>query len=182
MRKLHYVSLLSLLIIFASCLTYSTVRYDIEFDDNFESGKIFVTYTDLRSSEESVEKQKSDFAELIKMLEEDKFLLDSMEDGIYIKERDLSENNGKITGSYSGIFKKLRFDSQELKQTKNERTLTIDKDDGDVVKTNGKILESADTFIIAWPVDEHKLYFSINKNYDDKTYSLLDYLKEYRNK
>lgn len=182
MNKLYYMSLLILLLIFTSCLTYSTVRYDIEFDDNFESGKIFVTYTDLRSSEESVEKQKSDFAELIQILEEDKFLLDTMEEGIYIKERNLCENNGKITGSYNGIFHKLKFDSEELKQTKNERTLTIDKEDGDVVKTNGKLLESADTFIIAWPADEHKLYFSISKNFDDKTYSLLDYLKEYQNK
>ena len=167
--------------IIAGCLTYSKVIYEIEFDEKFESGWIQVSYINIQSSEENTEKQNSDFDELIQMLEGDSFLLDTMEEGIYIQNRTLVESDAKLNASYTGIFRKLKFDSQELKTSKNERTLTIEKEEGDILESNGKIMESNDSYLISWPKDQRKLRFSISKNFDDKTYSLLDYYQKYKN-
>ena len=164
-----------------SCIIYSTVKYEIEYNEDFTIGTVKVTYTNLRDSEADKDKQKKDFMNLVEMLEEDEFLLDNINDGIYIRERYLYEENNQLIGSYSGIFKSLKIDSEELTTKENERILSLDKDDGDSVITNGKILESEDTFIISWPKDVRKLEFTVKRSLGKPTYSLLDYYHEWKN-
>lgn len=180
MKLLRLILLPAFLLMVTGCLTYSKVLYEIEFDDKLEAGKIKITYFDIRSSEENTEKQKSDFTELVQILEADDFLLDAMEDGIYIRNRTLIENDGQLNGTYDGIFRKLKIDSQEIKTSKNERTLTLKKEDGYLVETNGNILESEDSYLISWPREQRRLVFSITISNNDKTYSLLDYYKSYK--
>ncbi|MEE9118392.1 MAG: hypothetical protein V3U02_07345, partial [Calditrichia bacterium] len=107
MKTLLFIFLFLIVIFVNSCLTYHMVEYTIEFADKFDSGKITVTYTDIRSSETEEEKQKADFDELIQLYQEDKFLLDQVEEGVYVQERQLYEKDGAIIGSYSGIFQKV---------------------------------------------------------------------------
>ena len=181
MRKLIILPLLLFAFLLHGCLIYTTVKYEIEFNEDLKSGIIKITYYNLRSSEEDVEKQENDFNDLLQMLIEDDFLLDSMEDGIYVKDRKLYEEDGKLVGYYSGIFRKLKIDSEELNESENERILTIDKDENDKIETNGQVLESKDKFIITWPKDTRKLMFKISKTFDEKTYSLIDFYNKWKN-
>ena len=87
MKKLLIASILFFTFIFNSCLTYHVVDYTIEYADDFNSGTFSVTYTDIRSSEKAPEKQEKDFDELIELYKSDMFLLDQVDEGIYVKER-----------------------------------------------------------------------------------------------
>ncbi len=181
MRKYFLSAIIIVSFLLPSCIIYSTVKYEIEYNENFTMGTVKVTYTNLRDSEADKDKQKKNFMNLVEMLEEDKFLLDNIEDGVYVRERYLYEENDQLIGSYSGIFKSLKIDSEELKTKENERILILDKDEGDIVTTNGKVLESEDSFIISWPKDVRKLKFTVKKSLGKPTYSLLDYYHEWKN-
>ncbi len=181
MRKYFLSAIIIVSFLLPGCLIYSTVKYEIEYNENFTMGTVKVTYTNLRDSEADKDKQKKTFIDLVEMLEEDDFLLDNIDDGIYVRERYLYEENGQLIGSYSGIFKRLKIDSEELKTKENERILIIDKDEGDIVTANGKVLESEDSFIISWSKDVRKLEFTVKKSLGKPTYSLLDYYREWKN-
>ena len=79
-------------------------------NENFTMGTVKVTYTNLRDSEADKDKQKKGFLDLVEMLEEDEFLLDNIDDGVYVRNRYLYEENDQLIGSYSGIFKSLKID------------------------------------------------------------------------
>jgi hypothetical protein len=181
MRKYFLSAIIIVSFLLPSCIIYSTVKYEIEYNENFTMGTVKVTYTNLRDSEADKDKQKKDFIDLVEMLEEDEFLLDNIDDGVYVRNRYLYEENDQLIGSYSGIFKSLKIDSEELKTKENERILILDKDEGDIVTTNGKVLESEDSFIISWPKDVRKLEFTVKKSLGKPTYSLLDYYHEWKN-
>ncbi len=181
----YYLLVLSgllVMLLLPGCIVYSSVTYEIEYNDDFTMGTIKVTYTNLMDSESDKEKQEKDFQELIDMLQGDEFLLDILEDGIYLKDRQLYEQDGKLIGSYSGLFKRLKIDSQEMISKENERVLIIDKNDGDTVSSNGKILETADSYILSWPKDIASLEFTIKSGLGDPTYSLLDYYHNWKSK
>jgi len=181
MRKIYFLFTILFAFLLHSCIIYTTARYEIEFDQEFKTGIITVTYTNLRSSEEDPDKQENDFKDLVELLNDDEFLLDSVDDGVYIKERLLYEEGGQLNGSYTGIFRRLKIDSDEIKSSENERTLTFDKDEGDVVISNGKVLESEDSFILTWPKEMRNLNFSITKKYDEPAFSLMEYYHEWTN-
>jgi hypothetical protein len=182
MKRIILLPLLIVTVTMHGCLTYKTVKYEIKFNEDFKSGIMRVTYFDLRSSEEDPQKQENDFNELVRLTKEDDFLLDSMEDGVYVKERKFSAQDGKIVGTYSGIFRNLKIDSEELKESENERSITLDKDENDIIETNGKVMESKDKFIITWAKDVRNLDIKITKMYDAQTYSLMDYYTAWQNK
>jgi hypothetical protein len=115
MRILYILSLVILIFTVSSCLTYRIAEYTIEFAEDFNGGTITVKYTDIRSAEEEEEKQKEDFEELIRMYRDDKFLLDQVDEGVYVKDRQLYEQNGSLHAIYSGIFQKLKIDDSEFK-------------------------------------------------------------------
>ena len=181
MRKYFLSTIIVVFFLLHSCIIYSTVKYEIEYNEKFTMGTVKVTYTNLRDSEADKDKQKKGFLDLVEMLEEDEFLLDNIDDGVYVRNRYLYEENDQLIGSYSGIFKSLKIDSEELKTKENERILILDKDEGDIVTTNGKVLESEDSFIISWPKDVRKLEFTVKKSLGKPTYSLLDYYHEWKN-
>jgi hypothetical protein len=181
MRKIFILPILLFAFALNSCLTYKTIKYEIEFSEDFKNGILRVTYYDLRSSEEDPKKQEADFNELVKLTNENDFLLDSMEDGVYVTDRKFYQEDGKLIGYYSGIFRNLKFDSEALKESENERSLSLDKDDNDKIETNGQVMESKDKFIITWPKDVRKLTIRITKTYDEQTYSLLDYYTKWKN-
>jgi hypothetical protein len=166
----------------SGCLTYKAVKYEIEFDEDFKNGFIKVTYYDIMSSEKETDKQEEDFRELVKLAEEKDFLLDSMEDGVYVTERKIFMEEGRINGSFTGFFRRLKIDSGTLKANENERTISLEKYENDVIETNGQITESTDNCIITWPKDARNLTFKITHSIDEETYSLLDYYDDWKRK
>lgn len=181
MKALLFISLFLIVIFVNSCLTYHIVEYTIDFADNFDSGKIIVTYTDIRSSETEEEKQKADFDELIQLYQEDKFLLDQVEEGVYVQERKLYEKDGSIIGSYSGIIQKVMIDNSELKVRNDERYILLDISPAERIETNGKIFRSENNALLVWPKDQKHLTIKKTvQDYDKIGFSIIDYYHEWK--
>lgn len=180
--KTFYISfILFLVVTMNSCLTYRVAEYTITFADTFNSGKIQVYYTDIRSSEKDEVKREKDFNELIELLEEDKFLLDQIEDDVYVKERKIFEKNGQINGQYTGIFSDLKIEHNALKHENEEWILFLSLDEGQQIESNGKVLISNRNVLLTWPKDQKVLTFKVTlKNYDAETYPLIDYFLKWK--
>ena len=179
MKRLTYLFCLFFVLIFSSCLVYKQMTVTIMYAEDFKSGLIEVKYSDIASSDSTVKKQMGDFEDLIGMLEDDVFLLDSVDDGIYIKDRRLYEQGKKLCGSYSGIFRKLKLDGENLKEKGEERILQIDTDKDDVITSNGKIYQSDDNTFIIWPKEERKLTYTVTKTFKQPIFSLLSLYKSH---
>jgi uncharacterized surface protein with fasciclin (FAS1) repeats len=181
MRKITIFSMIIFIILLNGCLTYHVVEYTIDYADDFNSGKFSVTYSDIRSSEGEEEKQEKDFDELIDLYQGDMFLLDQVDEGIYVKERKLSEKDGKIFGSYSGIFQKLRIDDNEMKVRNDERYILLDISQNENIETNGKVYRSENNALLVWPKDQKQLEIKkIVQDYDNVGHSILDYYKNWK--
>ncbi len=168
-----------LIITMSGCLTFRIIHYSIEFSDDFNIGKVTVAYTDIRSSEEDADKRSKEFKELIKLYKDEAFLLDQVEDGIYVKERQLFEKDGSLNAHFSGIFEKLKINENELKVKNNERFILLEISPEEKIETDGKSHRSDQNVLLVWPKDQKKIYFKIIQTvYDETTYPLID---EYRN-
>ena len=163
------------------CLTYSAVEYTIEYASDFNSGTFSVTYTDIRSSETEPEKQKSDFDELIELYEGDMFLLDQVDEGIYVKERKLFEKDGMLIGGYSGIFQKFKIDNNPMKVRNDERYILLEISPSEKIETNGKVYRSKNNALLVWPKDKYKLKIKkIVQDYDNIGYSIMEYYNNWK--
>jgi len=152
------------------------VEYTIDFTDNFDSGTISVFYKDIRSSETDEEKQKADFDELIQLYQEDYFLLELIEEGIYVKDRKLYEKDGIIMGQYSGIFQKVQIDNNVMDLRNEERFILMDISESEKIETNGKVYQSENNALLVWPKDQKNLTIKkIVQDYDNIGFSIMDY-------
>jgi uncharacterized surface protein with fasciclin (FAS1) repeats len=170
------------IILLNGCLTYHVVEYTIDYADDFNSGIFTATYTDIRSSETEEEKQKKDFDELIQLYEDDMFLLDQVDEGIYVKERKLYEKNGMLVGGYSGIFQTIQIDNNKMKVRNDERYILLDISPNEHIETNGKIYKSENNALLVWPKDQRQLKIKkIVQDYDKIGFSIFDYYKNWIN-
>ncbi|MFC2088219.1 hypothetical protein ACFLSX_01330 [Calditrichota bacterium] len=181
MKKLIFFTLIILVLIISGCLTYQTAEFRLRFNDNSRTeGTIEAVYYNIETSEVILKDQQQDFRELIEHYQGDKFLLDNISDGIYIKERELYEKNGILIGGYKGIFRNLKFDNEPLKFTNDEFMMIIDTENDDIIETNGKIIKSEKNIIITWPKDQKELYWKLKMTGDPTTYSLIDMFREWK--
>ena len=179
MRKYSLLSVIITIFLISGCLTYSSVKYEIVFNEDLTGGTVKVTFFDLKSTEADTAKQRKDFLSLVELLFEDDFLLDNIEEGIYIKERDMYVENGKLNVTYGGIFRSSKLAEKDMRTTENERILRFDKNKGDVATSNGNVVETEDSFIFSWPKDLKNPEFKINRKMEE-SYSMLDYYNEWK--
>jgi hypothetical protein len=181
MKRYLFLILIIPVIFFTGCLTYSTVKYEILFNDDFTAGTVRVTFMNIQSTEQDTSKQRKDFESLVEILFEDDFLLDNLEEGIYIKKRDLYVEDGSLNVTYSGIFRSSNLAAKDMHITENERILRFDKNDGDKATSNGKISETEDSFIFSWPKDLKNPEFVINRK-AEQSYSMIAFFEEWKKK
>ena len=170
----------SLMVLASGCLTFRSQRVDINFSDDFLSGSIQVTYTGLGSTESDLEKQREDFEQLRKAVEENDFLLDAMEDGIYVQSIELNKEGDGLTGSYSGIFRALKMDGQQLLVQGAERMLVVGKEKGCTIRSNGKITEDEENFTLIWPKIEHNIWYELSCDRHEPVHSLVAYFDAWK--
>ncbi len=180
MKKLVFIPIIILLII-SGCLTYETAEIRITFNENSHTdGTIEVIYSNIRTSEAELTDQKKDFEELIGHYISDKFLLDNMADGVYVKERELFEKNGILIGKYSGIFRNFKFDNEPLKSSNEEYIILIDAESDGLVETNGKVVKSEKNIIISWPIDQKELYWKLKMTDGNEINPLVDMFRKWK--
>jgi hypothetical protein len=181
MKKFICICSIVLIFFLNGCLTYHVVEFTIDYNDDFNSGYLTVSYSDIRSSETDTLKQQKDFEELIELYKGDIFLLDQVDEGLYVKERKLYEKNGKLYGSYSGIFQKLKIDDGGLQTRNDERYILIDIGPDMELESNGKVYRSDYNALVVWPTDQKKLKIrKIVKDYDNVGYSILENFKKWK--
>lgn len=180
MKKYLTFLLLGILFFLHSCLTYRSVEYHITLNENFDKGTISVNYNDILSSEKEITKQENDFKDLIDLLFGDDFLLDNVDEGIYVRDRKLWNDKGVLKANFTGIFKNIKFDDRELKVENGERMLIL-KNDGDTYACNGKLLQTEKNVIMVWPKDQRDLYWKqITKLEDEPTFPLISYYEKWK--
>jgi hypothetical protein len=180
MKFRHFFIFVIVGALFQSCLTYKSITYHVNFNERFDHGTITVDYEDICSSEKEIAKREQDFNEVVKLLFEDDFLLDNVEEGIYVKERKLWEDNGILKATFSGIFKDLKIDENKLDVQNDERILFINESNVDI-ESNGKVLKSDKNFVLIWPKDQRELIWTMkDSNSDQETYSLINYYRKWK--
>jgi hypothetical protein len=181
MRKIIQFSPIVFLIFVLGCLTFKTVEFRIVFNENSHTdGTIEVIYNNIQSSEAELNGQQKDFDELIRHYQGDQFLLDQMSEGIYIKNRELFEKNGILTGKYSGIFRNIKMDNESLKSNNDEILLLINSESNEIIETNGKIIKSEKNVFISWPKAQKELYWKVKMKGNQQTASLVQMFQEWK--
>ncbi len=179
MKKSLVFPILFTLLLLQSCLTYRSIEYRLNFNENFDHGEIIVNYNDIRSSEKEIAKQEKDFQDLIELLFGDEFLLDNVDEGIYVKDRKLWVEDGILKAKFNGIFKELKLDDSEL-NIENEERILIFKNDGDTYECDGKVLQTEKNVIMVWPKDQRELYWKQTIDLEDElTFSLIKYYEKW---
>jgi hypothetical protein len=157
--------LLVLVLAFNGCLIYETVEYRVRLDSNGKSGTILIRYNNIQSSSDDGKKQNEDFQELLDKWKGDKYLLERMNDGVYIKERDLKLSNRVLVWREVGIFSDVRKMNDGISYDDTTR-ISLAKDES-VLATNGVVLLSKDSTVVVWPPHTRDFQIKI-KNQDFK--------------
>lgn len=170
--------LISVVILIASfigtgCLTYERMRIEIFYNEDLSEGQITISFFDVNSSEQGQEGREKDFDELRQMVDGNDLYFDGLKQGIYVQEIKLWKENRKLNGSYSGIFRQLNMDDQDMKIQNNERLIIIKKESGDRINTNARVIEDEQTFELIWPTSERRIWYEIIRSIDQPVYSLV---------
>jgi len=160
-------------LIWTGCLTYERMRVEIFYNEDFSEGQITISFFNINSSEQGQEGQVKDFDELRQMVEGNDLYFDGLKQGIYVQEIKLWKENSKLNGSYSGIFRQLNMEDQEMKIQNNERLIGIKKENGDRINTNARVIENEQTFELIWPKSERRIWYEIIRLIDQPVYSLI---------
>ncbi len=201
MKRITFFILFSVLYFLSGCLGYRAVEWRIQFNDDFKGGKVTVTFEDLTSEElnffppkdsSAVQKaerirwqKKQDFKQLLETYQGDQFLLDGVDMGIYIKERRLYEKDGKLFGSFSGVFTNLKPDEEVfLKINKDAIIVTLQNDRNvERIETDGHKVVGEEETTITWPKTKHNIYWKVvlKKEKPELSHSLVDEFRLWEN-
>ncbi len=141
--------LIMLSIAFGGCLVYQTIEYRLTLNSDGKGGSILIQYSNIGSSALDTAKQNEDFNELISNWKEDKYLLERMDDGVYIKQRSLTLRNGVLVWKETGIFSDVQKMKDGVKYDDTTR-ITVGKDQT-IQSTNGTTLITKDSTFVFWP-------------------------------
>jgi hypothetical protein len=165
---------------FGGCLVYETVEYHVTLNPDGKSGTIQIKYTNIESSDEDSAKQREDFEELLAKWNGDKYLLERMNEGVYLKKRDLMLNHGVLEWQETGIFS----DVQKMKDGlsyEDSTHITMGKDET-ILSTNGVVVLSKDSTVVVWPPHTRDFQIKIQqKNFKPSSHFVIKF-KELKKK
>jgi hypothetical protein len=143
-----------LLLLFAcslcGCLIDERDEYMLKISPDGKTGTLSVIKYNLQSDASDTADQAKDFHDLINNWESDQYLIDQMNAGAYVKERDLSLEDGKIVWREVSLL----ADVGNILPRYNEADTTrfkCDPENGEIVSTNGTVIDMKDSMIVIWP-------------------------------
>ncbi len=181
MRYFKFFMIVPLLLL-QSCLTYESIAFKVEFNENYSMGKIKITYHGLASADSTMEKQRNDFNDLVEMIESDEALLDYVEEGIYVKNIELFKDSDKLNAAVNGIFSNYGTGEMSLTVHKEEIVLMMEKDEDYRIESDGKIIETEDNLMITWPMGARDLSWKMISLDQGKTYPLVAFYEAWKKK
>ncbi len=131
------------------CLMYETVDYRIHLNPDGKGGTITITYKNIESTSDEPSKQQEDFQELLDKWKGDGYLLERMNEGVYIKQRELKLVKGILVWKEAGIFSDVQKMKDGISYSDTSR-IAMGKDET-VLSTNGMLVMSKDSVAVVWP-------------------------------
>ena len=138
-----------LLLLLSGCLVSETIEYKLILNDDGKSGKVTVVMRNVQSDESDPDKQEKDFKELISNWKSDKYLIEQVEKGFYVKERKLYLEKGKLVWKETSLFADIRKLIPEY-TSDNTTRISLGDTTGLQITTNGKIIAEDDSTVIVW--------------------------------
>jgi hypothetical protein len=134
----------------AGCLVSEVTEYKITLNPDGKSGTFTTIMRNVESDSPDSATQRRDFQSLMDRWKGNQFLFEEMEKGLYVKERSLLMEKGKLVWRESAIFADL---SKMLPEFSPDRPLKFPLADtsGQGVTTNGTLTSVKDSLVIAWP-------------------------------
>jgi hypothetical protein len=163
MNRSVMISGLILACLSAGCLSVEEIESVIELQNNTEPISVKVIYRDISSDAASEEELADDFDSLIDTWRRDNHLIERMEDGFYVKDRDVRIENGRINGYEDGIVRDLGSVNCYLCKPgtsviagtvvppDTRIVMNLDEDEGfEVAETNGQVIGTGENQKIIW--------------------------------
>jgi hypothetical protein len=172
--------LITLSVLFTGCLVYQTIEYRLTLNNDGKSGSIWIEYTNIESSAADSVHQNEDFTELISKWKSDAYLLERMEDGIYVEERSLALRKGVLVWRETGIFSDVRKLKEGVKYDDTTR-ITISKDQT-VLSTNGTAIIERDSTVVYWPPQTRDFRIKIQQRSFEPTSRFAEMFRSLRRK
>ena len=138
------------LFIFSGCLISETAEYKLLLNEDEKSGSFIIVRGNMQSDASSMDQQEKDFTELMGNWKSDEYLLQQMNKNVYVKERTLALDHGKLVWKETLIFSDVTKLFPDLKATDTVR-IPFKESDGNVISTNGSIRKDRGTTIVLWP-------------------------------
>lgn len=138
------------LLLLAGCLVSEVTEYTLTLNADGKSGTFTTVMRHVESDSRDSAAQEKDFATLIGNWKGDRFLLDQVDKGLYVKARNLSMEKGKLVWRESSIFADV---TKLIPGFSPDSALRFPLTDtsGLKVTSNGKLIATRDSTFIVWP-------------------------------
>ena len=136
--------------LFAGCLVSEVTEYKITLNADGRSGTFTTIMRNVESDSPDSATQRRDFQALMDRWKGNQYLFDEMEKGLYVKERSLRLEKGKLVWRETAIFADLSKIIPEFSPDKPLKFPLTDTS-GQIVKTNGTLTTVQDSLLIMWP-------------------------------
>jgi hypothetical protein len=188
MKRLNLLPVAALLLPLTGCYFSETIETRITLNDKASpKATVSIEYSNISSGEADLKDVKKDFEELIEAWQEDGYLLERADEGLFVKNRELLIRDGKIVGRETGIMKDID-DTYKFWDIDDEKIMLFDDSDDDyeLVETNGKILKTDKNILIVWPKEAAELRWtqrlsekSKSESFDKNQPVMVKMLQEY---
>ena len=155
------VPMLTLVVILAGCLISEIDEYFIRLNDDGKSGIITVIKRNIQSDQTEVAKQREDFDELVRDWRGDSYLLEKTEQGVYVKDRQLWVEKGKLTWKEISVFSDFRRLFHDV--IRNDTVRLVFGKDEIILDTNGDVVQTRDSTIVMWPMKTREFVLKVQK-------------------
>jgi hypothetical protein len=134
----------------AGCLVSEVTEYKIALNADGKSGTFTIIMRNVESDSPDSATQRRDYQTLMDRWKGNQYLFDEMEKGLYVKERSLRLEKGKLVWRETALFADISKLIPEFSPDKPLKFPIADTS-GQSVKTNGTLTTVQDSILIVWP-------------------------------
>ena len=150
MRWFRLVCVVSFLMVCSGCLVSEVTEYKLALNADGKSGTFTTVMRHVESDSPDTSAQRKDFSTLIENWKGDRYLLEQMDKNLYVKERKLFMEKGKLAWRESSIFSDV---TKLIPGFSADSSVRFPLTDTSALKitTNGKLIVTRDSIFILWP-------------------------------
>jgi hypothetical protein len=145
-------------LLLSGCLTVEKTSLDIRLDSD-QAGSYQAEFYNIQSDATRAEDQESDFQDLLKMTRGTDYLLDGVQEGRYIRTRQVKVEKGIVVGREEGLFRVSKSGEFPplVREPDGSLHVKLEKDEK-LASTNGGWV--ADSGFVRWPPGSRRLLLS----------------------